>query len=96
VPLLFPNVLTGVVPRFGGATYMYFKDLTLVPIQTKMIDLDLLLPAEEEWMDKYHKQVRDSHKKHKSDMDMMKRVGTTTTLNICKPDLKSPSPSRLQ
>jgi hypothetical protein len=36
---------------------MYFKDLTLVPIQTKMIDLDLLLPAEEEWMDKYHKQV---------------------------------------
>jgi hypothetical protein len=37
---------------------MYFKDLTLVPIQTKMIDLGLLLPAEEDWMDKYHKQVR--------------------------------------
>lgn len=55
--LCLPPLLSSVLPRFGGATYMYFKDLTLVPIQTKMIDLDLLLPAEEEWMDKYHKQV---------------------------------------
>jgi Xaa-Pro aminopeptidase len=46
------------VRRFGGATFMCFKDLTLVPIQTKMIDADLITPQEEAWLDAYHKQVR--------------------------------------
>lgn len=45
--------------RFGGATFMAFKDLTLVPIQTKMINADLITPDEEAWLDNYHKQVRD-------------------------------------
>jgi hypothetical protein len=43
--------------RFGGATFMCFKDLTLVPIQTKMINPDLITPLEEQWLDNYHKQV---------------------------------------
>lgn len=36
---------------------MCFKDLTLVPIQTKMIDATLITPEEEAWLDAYHKQV---------------------------------------
>lgn len=37
---------------------MCFKDLTLVPIQTKMINPNLLTAEEEAWLDNYHKQVR--------------------------------------
>jgi hypothetical protein len=36
---------------------MCFKDLTLVPIQTKMINPDLITPLEEQWLDNYHTQV---------------------------------------
>jgi Xaa-Pro aminopeptidase len=36
---------------------MAFADLTLVPIQTKMIDPALLTPEEEAWLDGYHKKV---------------------------------------
>lgn len=41
---------------------MCFKDLTLVPIQTKMINPDLLTQQDEEWIDNYHKQVRGTSK----------------------------------
>lgn len=58
------NLLTieeaGTEFRFGGATFMCFKDLTLVPIQTKMINPDLLTQQDEEWMDNYHKQVLEA------------------------------------
>jgi hypothetical protein len=37
---------------------MSFEDLTLVPIQTKMINADLLTASEELWLDNYHKLVR--------------------------------------
>lgn len=37
---------------------MAFEDLTLVPIQTKMIDPALLTPSEEQWLDAYHRKVR--------------------------------------
>lgn len=43
--------------RFGGATFMAFEDLTLVPIQTKMISAALLTASEEQWLDGYHKLV---------------------------------------
>lgn len=36
---------------------MAFDNLTLVPIQTKMIEASLLTAAEEAWLDDYHKQV---------------------------------------
>jgi hypothetical protein len=45
--------------RFGGATFMAFEDLTLVPIQTKMISAALLTASEEQWLDSYHKLVRE-------------------------------------
>ena len=37
--------------RFGGATFMAFEDLTLVPIQTKMLEPTLLTGDEEAWLD---------------------------------------------
>ena len=43
--------------RFGGATFMAFEDLTLVPIQTKMISAELLTASEEQWLDSYHRLV---------------------------------------
>ncbi len=43
--------------RFGGASFMGFVPLTLVPIQTKMIDQSLLSPHEVAWIDRYHQQV---------------------------------------
>jgi hypothetical protein len=61
VPLLYLPHAAWLLPRmsfrFGGATFMCFKDLTLVPIQTKMINPDLLTQQDEEWIDNYHKQV---------------------------------------
>jgi hypothetical protein len=36
---------------------MAFEDLTLVPIQTKMINAALLTASEEHWLDGYHKLV---------------------------------------
>jgi hypothetical protein len=36
---------------------MAFEDLTLVPIQTKMINAALLTASEEQWLDGYHKLV---------------------------------------
>jgi Xaa-Pro aminopeptidase len=36
---------------------MAFSDLTLVPIQTKMIEASLITPEEEAWLDGYHKKV---------------------------------------
>jgi len=57
--------------RFGGSTFMCFKDLTLVPIQTKMIDLNLITQQDEAWLDNYHTQVRATEQ----DRPMMQRIG---------------------
>jgi hypothetical protein len=40
---------------------MAFEDLTLVPIQTKMINAALLTASEEQWLDGYHKLVGAQH-----------------------------------
>lgn len=43
--------------RFGGIPYLGFDCLTLVPIQTKMVDAALMTSAEVAWLDSYHAQV---------------------------------------
>ncbi|KAL6764493.1 peptidase M24, structural domain-containing protein [Haematococcus lacustris] len=44
--------------RFGGVPYLGFEALTLVPIQTKMVDSALMTDTEVAWLDAYHQQVR--------------------------------------
>lgn len=43
--------------RFGGVAYFGFNVITLVPIQTKLIDLSLMTDADVAWLDSYHKKV---------------------------------------
>ncbi|XP_031619772.1 xaa-Pro aminopeptidase ApepP-like [Contarinia nasturtii] len=49
-----------------NGAYM-FEDFTMVPIQTKMINVDLLSESEVEWLNKYHKRVFENIQKHLSD-----------------------------
>lgn len=42
---------------FGGAPFLTFARLTLVPLQAKMIDQSLLSEKELDWVDKYHEEV---------------------------------------
>lgn len=51
---------TSLVPppkRFGGVSFLRFRRLTLVPIQTKMIEPSLMKPEEIKWLDDYHQEV---------------------------------------
>jgi len=41
----------------GFAGYLDFETLTLAPIDTRLIDLDLLSPAERDWLNAYHQRV---------------------------------------
>lgn len=41
--------------NFGDKGYLGFEHLTLVPIQTKMVDTSLLSQKEKEWVNNYHK-----------------------------------------
>uniref|UniRef100_A0A7N1A5F9 Metallopeptidase M24 family protein n=1 Tax=Kalanchoe fedtschenkoi TaxID=63787 RepID=A0A7N1A5F9_KALFE len=43
--------------HFGGIEYLGFEKLTFFPMQTKLIDMSLLSPAEIKWVDDYHSQV---------------------------------------
>jgi Xaa-Pro aminopeptidase len=43
--------------RFGGSTFLGFERLTLVPIQRKMLAMELLSVAEVSWLNTYHSQV---------------------------------------
>jgi Xaa-Pro aminopeptidase len=45
--------------EFGGRGFLGFEKLTLIPIQKKMINKDLLSPAEVQWLNEYHKEVRE-------------------------------------
>ncbi|TPX44096.1 hypothetical protein SeMB42_g01343 [Synchytrium endobioticum] len=40
--------------RFGGGPYYGFEHLTLVPIQSELIDVSLLTPEEIKWVNAYH------------------------------------------
>jgi Xaa-Pro aminopeptidase len=43
--------------RYGGQSYFGFERLTFVPIQRKMIKLEVLSQPEVDWVDSYHKEV---------------------------------------
>ncbi|MGB3711223.1 MAG: M24 family metallopeptidase C-terminal domain-containing protein, partial [Erythrobacter sp.] len=40
-------------------TYLGFETLTFVPLDRRLIDKSLLTQAEIEWIDAYHRQVRE-------------------------------------
>lgn len=44
--------------NFGGQKYFRFRKLTLAPLQRALIDVELLTPAEADWVDAYHAAVR--------------------------------------
>jgi Xaa-Pro aminopeptidase len=43
--------------RFGDIPFYGFESFTLVPIQKKMIKLELLEKHEVDWIDRYHSRV---------------------------------------
>lgn len=45
--------------NFQGRKFLTFETVTVVPIQTKMIDPDLLTRSELEWLNTYHQTCRD-------------------------------------
>ena len=42
--------------NFGNRGYLGFEHVTVVPIQTKLIDVSLLTPAEIKWVNDYHQE----------------------------------------
>lgn len=44
----------------GTRPYYAFETLTLAPIDRRLIDADMLSRAEREWLDAYHRRVRDT------------------------------------
>ena len=42
-----------------GGTFLGFEKLTMVPIQHKCIDFELLTQNEVEWIDEYHAEIRE-------------------------------------
>ena len=51
------NLVMVVESAVGGGKYLEFETLTLAPIDTRLIDLSLLVPAEREWLNHYHQRV---------------------------------------
>ena len=51
-------------PTCGGASaerpLLCFETLTLAPIDTALVDLALLTQAERDWLNAYHKRVRET------------------------------------
>jgi len=45
--------------NFRERGYLTFETITLVPIQTKLLEPSLLTSEEIEWLDNYHQQCRD-------------------------------------
>ncbi|RWS28994.1 aminopeptidase-like protein, partial [Leptotrombidium deliense] len=45
--------------NFGDTNFLKFDTITLVPIQTKLLDPSLLTSEEIEWLDNYHQQCRE-------------------------------------
>lgn len=44
--------------EFGGRKFYGFNKLTLIPLQLKCIQWDLMTPVEKEWLDAYHSDIR--------------------------------------
>lgn len=55
--LLIKNVDTP--NKFGGVNFYGFEHVTVVPIQTKLVNKALLTPDEIEWLNNYHKECFD-------------------------------------
>lgn len=45
--------------NFAGKTYMGLKPLTVVPIETKLMDRSIMNEAEVAWVNKYHAVVKE-------------------------------------
>ena len=45
--------------NFGGKTFMRFAPLTLVPIETKLMDVAMMSEREVAWVNSYHATVRE-------------------------------------
>lgn len=45
--------------NFAGKTYMCLKPLTVVPIETKLMDKSIMTEAEVAWVNQYHAVVRE-------------------------------------
>jgi hypothetical protein len=43
--------------RFTEKKYLMFKKLTMIPRQKNLVDLDMLMDTELDWLDAYHEQV---------------------------------------
>ena len=48
------------IHNFGDVKYLRFRNLTMAPLQQKLINRELLSPDEVAWVDAYHKDVRDA------------------------------------
>lgn len=46
--------------QFGSKEWLGFEHVTMVPIQTKMVDVALLTPAELDWINAYHVECREA------------------------------------
>ena len=45
--------------NFGGKTFMKFSPLTLVPIETKLMDTSIMTAKDISWVNNYHATVRE-------------------------------------
>lgn len=55
--LSFSHFIHSASLRFGGLPSLGFERLTLVPIETKMVETAILSPEEIAWLDQYHRDV---------------------------------------
>ena len=53
-----PTGPSGGAGEEAGSEFLRFHTLTMVPIQKKLVDVDMLSPAEVQWLDDYHRSVR--------------------------------------
>ncbi|HEY8593994.1 MAG TPA: aminopeptidase P family protein [Devosiaceae bacterium] len=53
------NLLLVTQSEIGGGNYLEFETLTLAPIDTRLIDVAMLTADERDWLDTYHKRVRE-------------------------------------
>ena len=47
------------IESFSGRGFLGFEKLTMIPIQHKCMDFDLLTPTEINWIDMYHAEIRE-------------------------------------
>lgn len=55
--------------RFGGRDFLEFENITVVPIQTKLVDAALLSDAELRWLNDYNAACREALAPHLRDAE---------------------------